>query len=1016
MSSHSAAEIARRLIDSFDTTRNLLSTDVVFELWRMGNELKLQDPARSLEIAEVAMAAAAHIAEPRATALAQWAKGTALLYLYHPADSLVHYRLAKRLFIQLNLPLETTQIQTPMIYALNAIGDPDAALALADKARQSTVSLGDEGLKLLANIEMNVGIIHRQQGQFDAALAACDRATQAFESVKDNVGIARININRANVFRQMDDLANVEVAYLEARIVLETSQSHAQDLALVDENLGELAIQLGQYQLGLQRLEDAHSGYQSEIRRATVNLKRAAVYTRLNLGREAISLANAAYEIFVTNSLQGLRAYALTVLFNGYRQLGNREEAEVMGLNAVRCYRDLAQQYHTAESELALAKLYLDENRLDEARQLADHVQRVSDPALWPALAAGSCLLLARIALQAKSESKAPHSRSCQQMVDQALSITRRFTLPAETIEAYHLQAQLFTQQGDDAAAWEAFQQALAIVNGLRMNLLLDEFQIGFMDQYLPIYIDALNLLSNQLAGDDPLTELTMLARMVTLLNTIGTLPTTSQQPELDSALKEADAHALWAELRRLRREWLWRQEKETTILVESDSVAVDEADEPSTVQSLNEVRAERVDLEGQMTDIWRRLGVQQTVGSMVDATENITAGNFTVRNRAHDLPELGDPDEEAEELLWTIHDQLNDSSALLHYFLLSDQICVLILRDDHASLVRLGAVAAVDRALRVWRHHLHDLALIVDSPKVANQSVKRPLALLHRLLVEPLLAGLKGVDHLYLVLPPIWHELPFSAFWGATGNKGNGANDGYLIERFQLTRLSYPEALIGHNTKRDDPVANVDKPAQTMVLGYSSHGALPQNVKEAQQIGAILGASTTCRLYIEEQASADLFFTIAPDCRLIHLATHALFRPESPLFSSLELADHLLTVAEIYHSVRFKHQPLVIFSACETGRGVAHDGGLLGMARALIGAGAGDLILTLWPVDDTQSENLMARFYDHIFPQNSSPNDSSINESTTSMTHSLALHQAQLALAKTLHPFFWAGFIYIGG
>ena len=71
----------------------------------------------------------------------------------------------------------------------------------------------------------------------------------------------------------------------------------------------------------------------------------------------------------------------------------------------------------------------------------------------------------------------------------------------------------------------------------------------------------------------------------------------------------------------------------------------------------------------------------------------------------------------------------------------------------------------------------------------------------------------------------------------------------------------------------------------------------------------------------------------------LVHLAAHGSFRADSPLFSSVLLADGPLTV---YDLERLRRAPaVVVLSACEAAVAAVHDGDeLLGTAAALLGAG----------------------------------------------------------------------------
>ena len=99
------------------------------------------------------------------------------------------------------------------------------------------------------------------------------------------------------------------------------------------------------------------------------------------------------------------------------------------------------------------------------------------------------------------------------------------------------------------------------------------------------------------------------------------------------------------------------------------------------------------------------------------------------------------------------------------------------------------------------------------------------------------------------------------------------------------------------------------------------------------------------------------------PTAPVVHLATHGIVDPVSPLASAVMLANgDQLTVAELL-SLRLDAD-LVVLSACETGTGrIAGGDELLGLARGLIAAGARAAVVTLWPVNDQSAAIMMTRF-----------------------------------------------------
>lgn len=94
----------------------------------------------------------------------------------------------------------------------------------------------------------------------------------------------------------------------------------------------------------------------------------------------------------------------------------------------------------------------------------------------------------------------------------------------------------------------------------------------------------------------------------------------------------------------------------------------------------------------------------------------------------------------------------------------------------------------------------------------------------------------------------------------------------------------------------------------------------------------------------------------------LNHLACHARFRADNPLFSSLHLADGFVIARDVLkQNLRAE---LVTLSACETGLNEISAGEeILGLSRGFLSAGAVSLVLGLWTVGDEATARLMRIF-----------------------------------------------------
>jgi len=150
----------------------------------------------------------------------------------------------------------------------------------------------------------------------------------------------------------------------------------------------------------------------------------------------------------------------------------------------------------------------------------------------------------------------------------------------------------------------------------------------------------------------------------------------------------------------------------------------------------------------------------------------------------------------------------------------------------------------------------------------------------------------------------------------------------------------------------------------------------------------------------LDDQATLVALRARAASADVLHLACHGQFRPDNPLFSSLQLADGWLTVRDAY-SLEL-NCGLVTLSACETGASAVAPGDeLIGLARGFFSAGAPSLLVSLWTVDDESTAALMTSFYTRL---------------RAGDRPAAALRHAQRELLSDHpHPFFWSPFVLIG-
>lgn len=240
--------------------------------------------------------------------------------------------------------------------------------------------------------------------------------------------------------------------------------------------------------------------------------------------------------------------------------------------------------------------------------------------------------------------------------------------------------------------------------------------------------------------------------------------------------------------------------------------------------------------------------------------------------------------------------------------------------------------------------------------------------------------------ERLFIVPDAALHYLPFEALRPSTGP---GQARRTLIESSEVTYGSSVTLLMSPRGPRrpvkahDAPIVAFGDPAVSDTSGPADRsrergglqavGSLPHARREVLALQKLYPGA---RVYLGADATESRFLTEAVRAPIVHVAAHAFVDDRYPKFSGIVLAptngdrgksdDGLLQAFEVLDG-SFDLQ-LATLSACESGRGALRRGeGLTGLARAFQLAGARQLLVSLWKVDDAATADLMTEFYTRL-------------------------------------------------
>lgn len=287
-----------------------------------------------------------------------------------------------------------------------------------------------------------------------------------------------------------------------------------------------------------------------------------------------------------------------------------------------------------------------------------------------------------------------------------------------------------------------------------------------------------------------------------------------------------------------------------------------------------------------------------------------------------------------------------------------------------------------------------------VHPPGSKNNS----LELLYRSIISPIASLLEG-DEVIIVPDGPLGLAPFAAFLDEASR--------YLSESFRIRMipsLTSLELLANcpedyHSKTGALLVGDPYLEEITNIFGQPKIPQLPYAKKEVEMISKILNTASLTG----KEATKDEVLKRIGSVALVHIAAHGKMgsgeiilapNPERE-YSDPEEKDYILTIADV-HAVQLRAR-LVVLSCCHSGEGEIKAEGVIGIARAFMGAGARSILVSLWAIEDEATMEFMKIFYQQM--RNGSSASVSLNQAMKCLRESSEFNEVK----------FWAPFVLIG-
>ena len=852
-------------------------------------------------------------------------------------DSIHHYELALESLDATNSKEDlAARTRLGLIGALLMSARYSEAIQTGELAQKWFLAAGDEGG--LARLYTNLGNVYHRLDDHARSVEYHAKAKVVFKANGDKRALALSMLNMANSLSALDRFAESDRHYCAAER-LSRQMDVPEMLMQAKYNHAYLHFLRGRFSDALKKFAGLRQQFitQQSLRYAALcDLDEAEIYLHLNVCSDAAMLSQRALESFTKLGMRYEQAKASVFLGIALAHQSELTEAHAVFKQAQLVFEEESNEYWIAMLDLYRAEIYFSLRRLWEAQSLAESARQRFAAAGIPSKHVLCLILLARLSMEVN------HDSAARQYAEEALRLTRAHKMPLLLFRTLATNAEVLERVSEIEEARKLYVEAAREIELSRSYLERDDLKVAFLEGKHAVFESLANIALREAE---------------------------SPEPSSDSIIEA----------------FAWCERSKARGLIDLLSGQVSGISGHADKSLLNRVRRLHEELNSShvRATAGTRLVNKAAPGIDVDLKEN---------ELSRILGELSDADPEYVSLqkvsvasLQAIQQSLPENTTLVEYFSIHQEIVAFVINSRHVNIVRrLCPAKRVDHLLECVRFQLERFQLSPECVKGHEQvlaaSMQQQLHDLHQALVAPI-RDLIDTPHLIVVPHGVLHYLPFHAFFDGQQ---------YLVDAYDMSYA--PSASVLKYCLEKAEVSG----STPLMIGVPDRNA-PQIRHEIDQLTSVFpsarrleGRRATRKAFRRESNSADF----------IHIATHAVFRKDNPMFSAFKLGDGWISALDLYGMSC--NANLITLSGCSSGmQQVAGGDDLLGLVRGFLYAGARSLLLSLWPISDESTASLMGHFYRYWFE---------------GATKAVALQRAAIRIREDFpHPFFWAPFMLVG-